>query len=60
MEHLFQIDQLSTERLSDGLFAQTDTEYGFPSGIGADDTVSAGSLLLSLRAHYGQIRGSYL
>ena len=37
MEHLFQIDQLSAEHLSDGLFAQTDTEYGFPSGIGTDD-----------------------
>ena len=37
MEHLFQIDQLSTERLSDGLFAQTDTEYGYPYGIGAED-----------------------
>ena len=37
MEYLFQIDQLSAERLSDGLFAQADAKYGFPSGIGADD-----------------------
>ena len=37
MEYLFQIDQLSAKHLSDGLFAQTDTEYGFPSGLGADD-----------------------
>lgn len=37
MEYLFQIDQLSAKHLSYGLFAQTDTEYGFPSGIGADD-----------------------
>ena len=45
MEYLFQIDQLSAKHLSDGLFAQADAKYGFPSGIGADDILQQSGFL---------------